>query len=87
MYPEDLIQLIRSRPFVPLRLHLSNGETFDIRHPELALITRSRVDIGLDPDPTSGILRNTVHLGLSHIVRVEKLEPTPQPTKSNGDPR
>jgi hypothetical protein len=87
MSPEELARLIRSRPFIPLRLHLTNGEAFDIRHPELAIIGRSVVDIGFDPDPEYGIVDRKAYIGLSHIVRVERLEPAPKPGKSNGEDR
>ena len=50
MRHEDLIELLEERPFVPLRLHLSNGRTHDIRHPEMAIAGRDVVALGIEND-------------------------------------
>jgi hypothetical protein len=78
MRAEDLRELLNARPFVPLRIHMSDGQTFDIRHPELVLVLRSRFVIGVPSDPSTGILDRLEHCSLLHVVRVEQLEATPQ---------
>jgi hypothetical protein len=75
MRPEELQELLRVRPFVPLRIHLSDGKSFDIYHPDRVLVLRSRVDIGVAPDAASGILERVEHCSLLHVVRVEELPP------------
>lgn len=83
MRAEELTELLRPRPFVPLRIHLTDGQTYDIRHPDLVLVLRQRVDIGLQPDPGTGVLERVAHCSLLHIVRVEELPPpTPAGTVS-----
>jgi hypothetical protein len=72
-----LAELLRTRPFVPLRIHLTDGQTCDIRHPDLVLVLRQRVDIGLQPDPATGVLERVAHCSLLHIGRVEELPPAP----------
>ncbi len=47
MTSEDLIELLAERPFVPLRMHLLNGRTHDIRHPEMAIVGRDIVAVGV----------------------------------------
>lgn len=84
MRPEELTALLRKHPFVPLRIHTTDGKTFDTRHPEQVLVLRSRVDIGVMPDPTTGVLEAVEHCSLLHIVRVEELHSTVPP--SNGPP-
>ncbi len=76
MRAEELTELLRARPFVPLRIHLTDGQTYDIRHPDLVLVLRQRVDIGLQPDPATGVLERVAHVSLLHIVRVEPLSST-----------
>jgi hypothetical protein len=76
MRADELTELLRARPFVPLRIHLTDGQTYDIHHPDLVLVLRQRVDIGLRPDPTTGVLERVAHCSLLHIVRVEELPPT-----------
>jgi hypothetical protein len=73
MRPEELRTLLRRRPFVPLRIYFTDGSTFDVRHPEMALITRSTVEIGQEETEGSGIADRVVYCTLIHIVRVEDL--------------
>jgi hypothetical protein len=75
MRAEELMGLLRVRPFVPLRIHMTDGHSYDIRHPDLVLVLRQRVDIGLQPDPATGVLERVEHCSLLHIVRVEELPP------------
>jgi hypothetical protein len=75
MPPEELLELLHTRPFVPLRIHLSDGRRFDIYHPDRVLVVRGRVDIGVQPDPASQVLERVEHCSLLHIVRVEELPP------------
>ncbi len=77
MRAEELKELLRRRPFVPLRVHMTDGQTYDIRHPDMVLVLRQRVDIGLLPDPSSGVLERVEYCSLLHIVRVEELLPSP----------
>ena len=80
MRPEQLRDLLRRRPFVPIRLHLSDGTTYDIRHPEQALLTRSTVEVGLEEQPGSGIADQVMYCSLLHIVRVENLPVSATPS-------
>ena len=43
---------LRKRPFVPLRVFLSTGETHEVRHPEMMWL--SRIEVGIALEPTSG---------------------------------
>jgi hypothetical protein len=74
MRPEKLEELLRRRPYVPIRLHLSDGTTFDIRHPEMALLTRSTVDIGVTEKEGTTIADRVVYCSLLHVVKVENLD-------------
>jgi hypothetical protein len=80
MRPEELKELLNIRPFAPLRIHLTDGSTYDIYHPDRVLVLRGRVDIGVAPDPSSEILERVEHCALLHIVRVEQL-----PTVAHGN--
>jgi hypothetical protein len=82
MRPEELVQLLRRRPFIPLRLHMTDGQTYEIRHPDNVIVLRSRVDLGVMPDPGTGVVERVEYCSLLHIVRVEELQ-TAAPS-SNG---
>lgn len=45
--PQNLWQRVRRKPFMPFRLHLSSGEAYDVRHPEMIAVSRSRIVISL----------------------------------------
>jgi hypothetical protein len=74
MRPDDLLELLRATPFEPFRIHRSDGTSFDIRHPELALVFRSKVTIGVPgPKGPDGPLERAVNCALVHITRTELL--------------
>jgi len=79
MKPEDILGLLRARPFEPFRIHMSDGSAFVIRHPELAMVERSKVLVGVPgPKGPDSPVERTVFCALIHITRVEKLDGTPQ---------
>jgi hypothetical protein len=71
MPPEDLQKRLRARPFQPLRLHLSDGAAYEIQHPELVLLGRRSLVLGLANDPAQTLYDRTVDIDLLHIVRME----------------
>ena len=82
MRPEELVKLLRRRPFLPLRLHMTDGQTYDIRHPDLGMVSRSYATISMTLDPETGVLERVEYCSLLHIVRVEELQTAASP--SNG---
>jgi hypothetical protein len=74
MRAEKLEELLRRRPFLPIRLYLSDGTTFDIRHPEMGLLTRSTVDIGVAEQEGTTIADRVVCCSLLHVLKVENLD-------------
>ena len=55
MRPDDLMTWNRAVPFVPYRIRMNSGRTFDVRHPEMIKIGRTTVNlftyIGEPADP------------------------------------
>ena len=71
--PEKLRDELRRQPFVPLRIHLTDGKIYDIRHPEMAMVTSREVYIGREEtSPGSGVARECDLVSLLHVVRVEQ---------------
>jgi hypothetical protein len=74
MRPDDVLQLLRARPFKPFRISLSDGQQYEIRHPEIAIVSRSTVLVGIPgsrgPD---GPVERVVTCALVHITRMEVL--------------
>lgn len=42
MRPEDLVPWLRAMPFQPFRIHLNSGRSYDIRHPEMLRVGRTK---------------------------------------------
>ena len=47
MRPQDFRDHLRKQPFEPFRLTLTDGRTYDVLHPELAMVGHSTVAVGL----------------------------------------
>ena len=75
MTAEDLIELLEERPFQSLRLRLSDGRSYDIRHPEMAIVTPTIVAIGLSKgNGTPRLAERITNCSIAHIVEVEPLK-------------
>ncbi|MFO0840202.1 MAG: hypothetical protein U1D55_16970 [Phycisphaerae bacterium] len=74
MRPDDLLELLRAAPFKPFRIHLSDGASFEIRHPDMAIVQRSKVTVAVPgPEGPDGPAERTVNCALVHITRTESL--------------
>ena len=71
MTAEDLVEILEERPFVPLLLHLSDGRTHTIRHPEMTIVSQDLVAIGITTDASSRVAERITHCSISHIVEVQ----------------
>ena len=40
--------LLRQKPFRPFRLVMSSGESYEVRHPEMAWVTKNDILVGVD---------------------------------------
>jgi hypothetical protein len=85
MRPDELIQLIRNRPFAPLRIHVTGGKHYDVQLPDQIIVLRGRVDIGVGADPETGAAERVEHLSLVHVVRVEELASSSSRETGGGD--
>ena len=81
---EDLQRLLRQQPFQPFRLTLSNGKTFEVRHPELAVVGRTTLFIGVPaPDLPAPAFDDFNLVSLLHINDVQPIPPA-NPPSGNG---
>lgn len=74
MRPEEFRMLLRCQPFIPFRVYLSDGTTYEIHHPEMAFLTRSTVEIGFEEQKGSGVADRVMYCSLLHVVRVENVD-------------
>lgn len=79
--PEEIQARLREKPLRPLRLVVSEGLRYEVRHPDLVLVGERDLIIGV-PGPTSPTIYNrVVRVALMHLVALEDL-----PTSSANGP-
>ena len=68
MIPDTIRDYLRRQPFEPFVIRMSNGEAHEIRHPECALVMKTKVIVGYPDDDRS------VTCSLIHVNSVEALQ-------------
>ena len=84
MRRNELVEALRPGSFRPFRLYLSDGGTFDIRHPEMLMVTRHSAIIGIVEKQGNGNsgeeypdIERTARVDLMHVTRIEELQGRP----------
>ncbi|QDU18315.1 hypothetical protein [Urbifossiella limnaea] len=79
---EDIRQRTRKVPFEPFRVFLSNGQTFDIYHPDQCVGSTGAAHISVPSENGPPHIRDQVTIvSLYHI---QKIEPLPTPAAAAG---
>jgi hypothetical protein len=64
--------MLGKKPFQPFRITLTDGRSYEIRHPELAVVGRSTVFVGFPaPDEPEPIYDRYAIISLLHIMQLE----------------
>lgn len=69
---DTLKVMLARRPFEPMRIKTSNGEVFEVRHPEMAMLARSALAIA-HPDANGEPSDKVEYISYLHISSVESL--------------
>jgi hypothetical protein len=83
MTAEQIREHLRKQPFQPFRIHMSDGSSYEVPHPEFAWVTRREVMIGV-PATSSVIPEGAVYCDPLHITRIELLPETKSRRRRNG---
>jgi hypothetical protein len=76
MRPQDFREHLRSQPFRPFRVTLTDGRTYEVLYPDLAMVGHSTVSIGLArPNATKPVYDRLVTVSLLHITQIEPIVP------------
>ena len=73
MHPDEIETQRRQRPFMPFRIHMSDGSYYDVRHPEMALITRRVISIAIYEGGDVSMPERAVFCDPVHVTRLEPL--------------
>jgi hypothetical protein len=78
MRPDDVLEHLKKQPFEPIRLFMSDGATFDVQRPDMCIVSRSTLYVGV-PDPQRReVADRVVHCALIHVTRIEPLNGRPR---------
>lgn len=73
MRADEIRTHLRKQPFRPIRVFVSDGSSYDVRHPELMLVTKTEVVIALDPGDDT-VPERSAYCDPVHITRIEQLD-------------
>jgi hypothetical protein len=65
-------ELLTKRPFQPFRLVMSSGKTYEVRHPEMAMLTRTDLLVGVG-ETDEGVPADFRICSLLHVATIEPL--------------
>ncbi len=80
---QDIERELRRRPFRPFRMHLTDGTSSEVLHPELVLLGRRSLVLGLAASAEETFYERAVDVDLIHIVRMEDIQP--RKSRRDGD--
>ncbi len=64
--------LLRQRPFRPFRVVMSSGEAYEVRHPEMAWVTKNDLFVGVDV-ADDGLPADARICPLFHVTKLEPI--------------
>ncbi len=67
--------LLKQTPFKPFRLVMSSGQSYEVRHSEMAWVTKSDILVGIDSDDDFVPAEFKI-CSMLHVTAVEPIEPT-----------
>jgi hypothetical protein len=72
MHAEEIRRHLDTKPFLPLRFHVSDGSAYEVRDRSLAYVSRRELIIGIEVGPNE-IPRRSVYLDPIHVTRIEPI--------------
>jgi hypothetical protein len=73
MRPEDIRTHVKREPFRPVRVFVSDGATYDVRHPEMMMVGRTEVVIGIGTG-NGEVFDRFAYCDPIHVTRIEPLD-------------
>ena len=70
---EAIKEILNRRPFEPFRITMSSGTVFEVRHPEMAALAKSRMMVVL-PEADGSPSERVEYLSYLHIAHIQTLE-------------
>jgi hypothetical protein len=80
---EEIQKRLKWEPFVPFRVFMRDGVSYEIKHPELFMLGKRSATIGVTDTPGDTVYDRSIDIDLLHVLRLEPVEPAAPPT-GNG---
>jgi hypothetical protein len=80
---KDLLKRVREQPFVPFRVVISEGASYEVRHPDQIMVRRDSAVIGL-PSDEDGLVDATVMVDLIYVISLDPIAPKKTKGKSSN---
>jgi hypothetical protein len=74
---------LRDQPFIPLRFVLSSGQSYDVYHPDMVMVGRGFLIIGLPAADNPSEPEQVTRVGILHITEMKDL---PRPSSQAKNP-
>jgi hypothetical protein len=73
MIAEEVRATLKQQPFEVFRLVMTDGASYEIRHPDLLLVGRRTLVVGLVGDAAQEYFERSVKVDLAHVVHLEPI--------------
>jgi hypothetical protein len=73
MRPAEIQKQVKAQPFVPMRIHLSDGSNYDVRHPEMIIVSHTVVSVAVYGKDDTSLPENVIFCDPIHITRLEPI--------------
>jgi hypothetical protein len=80
----DILERVTQRPFLPLRLVTSGGQSYDVYHPDLIMVGRRSITVGTASNDNPRQYEQTTRIAVLHVTALEDLPAQMPPTGENG---
>ena len=73
MRADDIAEQLKQRPFVPFRMCFSDGTQYDVRHPEMLLVSQRALALTIFGRPGAKMAERIILCDPMHIARIEQI--------------
>lgn len=81
---DDVQSRLRSRPFAPVRIVTTTGESYDIYHPDLVFVARRFLIVGTPSADLPNVADAVTRIALVHVTELRDLPALVPPADANN---
>lgn len=86
LFTSDAIRArVRQQPFQPFKILTSDGQQYEVRHPDLILVGRREITVGATSNADATTYEHLNRIALMHITAINDLS-VPVAGNANGSP-